>query len=274
MTGKVFLNKDFDKELNKIQELCKGYSRKFYIHGYSTDVSFFSNSLQDFVFIDLKDLLKPQNINVVTDNNEKDFFVLKKLRFNDILDRSVEVLQSLKGFKLVVDDHPYMGKGDMSWSYFLWSFFDRSLLGYPHIYAFQTALKKSMPALDELALKVSSKSDTTLKTIYEEDIITEKIELTSEVKKEYSALKTELFKKYNSALLIIRELRMFLKNKNSQMNRGFDLLKFSRIHEQYLKGCKVLVISDAKVDVYLEKKFWEYIKGVNLFVSTLWNTHN
>jgi hypothetical protein len=272
VNGEVFFSNDYFQEVGKIKNLLKGYLRKIYVYGYSTDVSPFIQTFPDFVFVKLEDLLVPKNIKIITDNSENDFFVIKKMRFNDIMDRNIEILQSLKGYKLVVDDHPFLGKGEVSWSYFLWSFFDRSLLGYPHYYAFQTALKKAFVDCSKIALKVCLKSETIIKKVFEEDIITERFILNSETMNRYFLLKKELFEKWDSSGRIIRGLKSFINQQEPRLKvAGFDLTRFSRIYDQYQKGCRKLVLSDASIDLYLEKAFWEYVKNVNLFMETLWN---
>jgi hypothetical protein len=184
------------------------------------------------------------------------------------MDRNIEKLQMVNGFKLVVDNHPFMGKSEIYWSYFLWSFFDRSLLGYPHCYAFRTALKKSSVDCQSLALKVLSKTETTIEKIFKDDIIVQRFSL--DIDNEYLNLKEKLFNTENSSRRIIKELKRFVNKRCPDLRKGFDLITFSRIFEQYQKGLRILALSNQKIDDYLNNEFWAYIKNVNTFTETLW----
>lgn len=273
MNGKVLFTNDLDYEVNKIQSGSQGCGRKFYI--YSTplvDLKKLKEKLPEFSFIELKEVLNPENSHLFHENIEQDFFVLKCLRFSRVTDKNVEFLQTaLKGYKLVVDVHPFLEKKDLYWSYFLWSFFDRNLMGYPHAYAFKSATEKREMDLVELSKKVAPGTQTTIHTVFGEDIQIKRIALCEQMHRDYKDLKKALFEKETVPFIIIGKLKRFLKEKIPELSDGFDLLNLGKVYKQYLGGERSLVISDAKVDIYLEKEFWSYIQRVNSFMSAIWD---
>ena len=274
MKGKVIFSNDVSIEVDQINSLSKGYLRKFYIYG-NCSVDEIKIFLPDFLFIKLQDIINPENITVVVNNTAEDFFVIKNLRFSDVMHKGVDRLQLLKGYKLVIDEHPFLGKFEIYWCYFLWSFFDRSLLGYPHCYAFQTFLKNNSVNCSELAKKVSSKTECYIKKIFFNDIVVKKIPVCNDVSKGYQDLKEKLFEQVNTPKAIIKGLKRYLDQQMPELKTGFDLMFPGRIYDQYKKGLRTLIISDQKVDLYLESEFWGYIKNTNLFIETLWNQqHN
>lgn len=276
MNGKVLFTDNIDYETEAILKLSDGYTRKFYVYGsHCKNIEVFRSRLSDFIFFEMNKTLDPANITTFTYNSEKDFFVLKYPRLNDIMDRNIDMHQTvLKGYKLVVEDHPFLGKRDVYWSYFLWSFFDKSLLGYPHCYAFQRA--RNVGGVDPfdcsmLAKKVSSASETSLKEIFKEDIKINRIILQDDLKVKYQEYKKHLFDTETSPVIVIRKLKKFINDRVPLLKGGFDLSYLFRVHDQYLSGERMLNVSDAKVDVYLESEFHKYIHNVNTFIRTLWD---
>jgi hypothetical protein len=270
MEGKVLFTDNFEIELSHIRSLSEHFLKKIYVYGRGAlNVDYFKNKLPEFVFVKLEDVLLPANIYIFIDNADS-FFVLKCLRFSDIMNRNVEKLQLINGYKLVVDNHPFLGKSDICWGYFLWSFFDRSLLGYPHCYAFQTFLKKGLIDYPGLAMKVLDRTETTLEKIFDNDIVVQRYPVSQEIRSGYQLEKKKLFESEDSSKKIIKKLRRFLLDKCPELCDGFDLITFSKIFDQYQRGCRVLKLTDQKVDEYLENEFWTYVNGVNLFMGTLW----
>lgn len=268
--GKVLFTDNVDYEVSKIISLSDAYAQKIYVYGRNTSLVGIQGRLPGFVFVRLEEILKPDNVNIFI-NYENIFFVIKCIRFSDIMDRNVDWLQMAKGYKLVVDTHPFLGKGDVAWCYFLWSFFDRSLLGYPHCYAFQTDLKRNAPDYAALAMKVLPKTETTIEKIFYDDIIVQQYSLAQEIHEEYQIMKKQIFEESNTEREIIKRLKRFVNDKCPDLKKGFDLITFSRIFEQYQKGLRLLTVSDLKVDAFLEMEFWSYVKNVNTFMGTLWN---
>jgi hypothetical protein len=209
-----------------------------------------------------------------TENSPQDFFVLKRIRFNDLMDRDVEMYQTiLKGYKLIIDNHPFLGKAHVFWLYFPWSFFNKSLLGYPHSYAFRDT--KGIDAYNcvTLARKISSATETTMKTIFE-GIETERIALNMATHDSYREVKKNLFETKKHPLEIIKGLKDHINSKEPQLKKGFKLLYLNKVFNQYCGGERHLVLSNTKVDLYLESEFWKYINSVNVFMETLWHiTH-
>lgn len=276
MGGKVILTDNLNYEVDNIIRLSEGYKRKYYIYGSKCkEVETIKGLLQDFNFIPLEKTIDPTNIPMFTDNSTQDFFVLKYPRLNDIMDRNIDMHQTvLKGYKLVIEEHPFLTKKDVYWCYFLWSFFDKGLLGYPHCYAFQRA--KLVNGVDPydcsmLANKVAVASDTSISEIFHNDIIVKRIVLEDSLKSDYQEYKKQLFETESSQIIITRKLKKFVNSKVPELKKGFDLSYLFRVYGQYKSGERVLIVSDAKVDIFLETEFFKYINNVNLFVRTLWD---
>jgi len=275
MNGKVIFTNDIEYELKRIRDISRNFLRKFYVYGSDfKDVSQIQSELHDFIFLGLRETLNPKYLTMFTDNKESDFFVLKYPRLHDIMDRNIEMHQmALKGYKLIIENHPFLSNSDVFWCYFPWSFFNKTLLGYPHAYAFRSA--KTIKGIDPfdcsvLASKVTSASETTIQTIFE-DIKVGRVALDMETHTLYKEKKKELFETETSPKRIIKELKKFVNNRDNRLKRGFNLLNFNRIFNQYCQGERTLVISNSKVDIYLEAEFWKYINSANLFMKTLWN---
>jgi len=271
MKGSVLFTNNIDFEIKKIALISKDSNRKFYIYGNCPFLDNIKHSLPDFIIINLRDILEPQFIEIFINNSESDFFVIKCLRFNDIMHRGVEKLQSLLGYKLVIDNHPFMGKSEVYWSYFLWSFFDRSLLGYPHCYSFLTALKNNSYNIRDVASKVISKTDTDINEIFKKNKIeVKRVLVDKKAEDDYRELKSKLFEEENSHLIIAQKLKRFINQRYPELKNGFDILRLGRVFDQYLKGIRTLIVSNLKVDRYLEDRFWEYINNVNIFMRTIY----
>lgn len=271
MNGKVIFTDDIEYELKRIKEFSKDYVRKFYVYGKEfEDVFLFQTELKDFKFIKLSETMIPKNLTVFMDNTDKDFFVLKYPRLKDIMDRNIEMHQTaLKGYKLIVEIHPFLGNSDVYWCYFPWSFFNKSLLGYPHAYAFMgNRYNMTQHDCTVLASKVASSTETTINKVFE-GLEIERVALDIESHELYKNLKKELFETQTSSKKIIKELKKFVDTRDVRLKGGFNLLNFNRVFYQYCRGERTLVVSDSKVDIYLESKFWEYINNVNLFMKTL-----
>lgn len=274
MSGRVLFTEDCEYELSRILSLSGSFHRKFYVYGEAcADLSFFQDRLTDFVFLSIKDTFDPKYSGMIANNSESDFFVLKRPRINDVMDKNVSVYQDiLRGYKFVVDNHPFLGKKDVYWCYFLWSFFDKSLLGYPHCYAFRGA--KTANGVDPydcsiLAKKVSLATETTLREIFLDDIEVERVVLDDAVKNDYQELKKSLFDTETRPWVIVRKLKKFVNDQVPRLRTGLSLVDQGKVFGQYKNGERNLVVSDAKVDVFLESEFWKYVNNANSFMRAL-----
>jgi len=275
VNGKVIFTSDVQYEILRIRDLSSGFIRKFYVF---IDQKFenlnpFKTELSDFVFVPFSQTRSSPFISMFTDNSPEDFFALKNIRFSDLMNRDIEMYQTiLKGYKLIIDNHPFMGKADVFWSYFPWSFFDKSLLGYPHSYAFRDArAPKGVDPYDcsMLAEKVAPATETTIKEVFS-NIITERVALAIPAHEDYQQLKKSLFDTKTSPYEIIKGLKNFVDSRDARLKKGFKLLYPNKIFNQYCEGERVLVVSNSKVDFYLESLFWKYIRNTNVFMETLW----
>lgn len=276
MNGHVLFTDDLEIECARILEMSHGYKRKFYVYSSPlADLDRIRNSLPGFGFIELKKALFPENSILFHGNSAQDFFVLKCLRFSRITDKNVELFQTgLKGYKLVIDEHPFMEKKDIYWGYFLWSYFGKGLMGYPHCYAFKNATEKKEIDFRDWSGRVSSATSSTIKEVFKGDVQIERIELGEQIHEEYQELKKELFEKETASTVIIGRLKRFLNSKEPRLSDGFNLLNLGKIYRQYKGGERSLVVSDAKVDKYLEGEFWTYVRAVNGFMSSIWDCTN
>lgn len=274
--SKVIFTDRQDVEIHYAREMSVGYKSKFYVYGKNFDgIEAIKEALSDFVFFPLEDTLDPKYGFMFSGNTPSDFFVLKHPRLTNIMNRNVEMHQTvLKGSKLVVDDHPFLGKKDVYWCYFLWSFFDKSVLGYPHSYAFRGA--KIVGGIDPfdcrmLAGKVLPVTSTTIRRIYQDDIKVTRISMDAATKEAYEHEKERLFDIETRPWIIIRKLKTFINTMIPELRDGLSLINVGHVHEQYKKGDRDLIVSDAGVDTFLESEFWNHIRNVNTFMGALWD---
>lgn len=274
MTGAVLFTRDEEYEIDRIRDLSGGYRRKYYVYsGKRTNTEYHRRVLSDFVFFDMKETLYPQHVELFHKNTDRDFFVLKCLHITRIMDRNIDMHQrALSGYKFVIDEHPFLGKRDVHWSYFLWSFFDKSLLGYPHCYSFRDA--KVVEGVDPfdcvaLARKVAGATISTIGCIYQDDIQVERVKLSDSIHQSYQELKRRLFDTETSPRIIVQKLKRFVNGRELSLKRGLNLLDLNRVYSQYKKGERILRVSDAKVDSYLESEFWKHVSNVNSFMEAL-----
>jgi len=275
MNGKVIFTENTEYELDRIKDLSKGYNHKYYVYGEGfKDPFLYQQELSDFVFIPFRQTLSPNFTFLFVENSQSDFFVLKSIRFCDLMDRNVEMYQTvLKGYKLIVDSHPFLGKSSVFWLYFPWSFFNKTLLGYPHSYAF----RDTKPSKQEnpydcsiLAKKIAPATETTMKCTFE-DLKIERIALNRETHDSYQELKKHLFKVKKSPFEIIKSLKDHVNNCEPLLKKGLKLLYPNKTYGQYQEGERRILVSNAKVDLYLESEFLKYACNVNTFMETLWH---
>ena len=279
MSGKVIFTKDLNYEVERARALSIGFLRKFYVYSdYFTEVDKVRSLLPDFLYIPLSETFSPKYSFLLRDNTEKDFIVIKYPRFSDIMNKNIGAYQdTVKGYKLVIDRHPFLEKKDVYWCYFLWSFFDRSLLGYPHCYAFSRAkCHDGIDPLDpkEIASRVYRHTETTINNIYTDDFIINRVILDDVSKGMYQELKAKLFDTETKPSLIVSKLSNFVKSRDSNLRKGLNLVNLGGIYSAYEKGERRIYLSDAKVDEYLEGEFNKHVYSVNVFMSSLWRLCN
>lgn len=249
--------------------------RKIYAHSKSTDVSFQRGALSGFQFLPIEDTLDARNSWLFERNSPADFFVIKNPRVPDIMDRAIAMHQiQLKGQKLVVEEHPFLGKADVFWLYFPYSFIDKLLLGYPHSYAFRDSREPGAFDVARLAGRVRGATRNYLPHIYADDIATIRVALSPDEHREYAELKDRLFETENTPGAIIRKLKAFVDGTYSMTwaaGRGkhLSLLALNRMWGSYKAGIRTRVVSDAKVDLYLASQMDAYIANANGFIQSL-----
>jgi hypothetical protein len=275
----VLFTDSIDEELDEIARLSAGAARCFYIYSpeAESDIGYFRMALPGFIFVPLKETRSPKYAVLFAGNSPDDFFVLKQPRLSNIMDRDIEMHQIiLRGRKLVVDNHPFLGKSDVYWCYFLYSFFDKSLLGYPHSYAFRDA--RTVGNFDPfdprmLARKVASATRSTKPTVFDEPITVHRVCLSPKEKADYAVLKELAFESEASPHRIIRRLKMFVDDLPVMQDSGgerLNLLSLGRVWGQYQRGVRRIVVSDSAVDKYLLSEWEQYHFRANTFLETIY----
>ena len=290
--GYVLFTKKTETELGELEKLVPQFDKVFYIYSkrITNDLDVVKSKYPNFEYMRMKAVTEPNNMQKLKEATKNDLIVIKNPRLGNIMDENVDFLQIVvKGYFFVVDDHPFMGKRKMFWFYFPWSFFDKSLLGYPHSYAFRDAepTENYDPYdPDMLAQKVSSATKIDYKRFFNFEIEEVDYELTIEEHEEYQKLKEKLFEEEKDHRPIIRKLKEFVdktesKQKAVAQNFGHELnieYYVKRLYKKFREGQHLAkyykYVSDAKVDIFLNKRTTKYIENTNKLTEALWRWCN
>lgn len=269
------------EELAEIEARVGTATRRFYVYSdeCAGEMDYFRLMLPDFRFVALKQTCSPQNSDLFVGNGPDDFIVLKKPRLGHIMDRNIEMFQIvLKGRKLVVDDHPFLGKSETFWCYFPYSFFDKSLLGYPHSYAFRDAkIIEGLPNPfdgEYLAACVASATKTYKNILFADEPQTICVTLSKSEHALYRARKDQLFDQEKlGPRQIVRALKNYVDAtptvRSATRCERLNLLDLNRVWKQWKTGVRVRVVSDARVDVFLAGEMDAYFAAANGFLGAL-----
>jgi hypothetical protein len=249
-------------------------ARRLFVHGAGCDVSAQRLMLPGWTFVVFEEAMA--NSWVQTENTERDVFVLHECRPAKIPDRNLGMYQMrCVGQKLVVESHPFCGKGEPWYLYFPYSYVNKQLLGYPHCYSFRDASTEDPYEPLMLARKVASASVTYMQKVFG-PIETISVSLTVEEHAEYGRLKARLFDEQTTPHAVIRGLKKYVDSTasvvgvvNAQPAPMLPLLNLNRVWPLYQAGARVRVVSDAKVDVYLASVFDDYVDRANRFMTEL-----
>lgn len=282
MDSKVLFTDSLDIEIDEAVNLSRGSARRFYVYSKEAagDVDYLRMALPGFVFVALEETCASKNGHIFSGNSPEDFWVIKKPRLSNIMDRNIDMHQiMLKGRRLVVDSHPFLGKAQVFWCYFPYSFFDKSLLGYPHSYAFRDA--KGSAGIDPfdcqmIARKVAHVSTCTKPSAFPEPLEPIQCELSIAEKQRYALLKERLFEEEDSIGKIIRGLRAYTLSCPSAVAMVpakevmLDLVNQNRVWGQYQAGARRYIVTDAAVDTHLEGELQSYVSSANTFFKELY----
>jgi len=208
-------------------------------------------------------------------------FIVDGVYISSIPDRNLGALQRAFGDKIIFENHPFASKSEVYYCYFAYSLVDKTLLGYPHNYAFRDAMANieyDPFNIEMLASHVFEASDVYIQSIFDIDKIQfVQMNLSDKEHKKYQVLKKSLFESEVTAHSIISKLHRFVNNTESMQavcNKHYNLLYPNRIFDQYRKGLHACIYSDAKVDLYLLAEFKKYISNANEFMQHLWGFCN
>jgi hypothetical protein len=174
--------------------------------------------------------------------------------------------------KIVIDEVLFMV--DMWKIYFPYSFFDKTLLGYSHSYAFEAAVRnyendKSLPDPYDpavLAGKIKGSTFINYSRYFLFNLGVEEYKVNAEELAGYERLKNKLFESETSIKRIIAKLHEY----SSSLVFGHNLpLNLSRVYRwKDLKDVMILK-TDLKVDNYLYSEMVKLIEGTNTLASLL-----
>jgi len=267
MNGRVVFTNSIDDMLKEIAISRVNYRYLYYIYSKNDiDTNIMKMLLPEFVFISY-DEIRDRHSDIT--DGDTTLYIVKNMRITKVPDPRLGFLQRSDGYKLVIDNHPFSENGKTYHLYFNYSLIAKSILGYPHCYAFDGAHETEMhrpynPVM--LAEKVKPYTTCYLDEIYN-SIVYQKVLLTDSQMKEYEKLRDYLFDETEDGFhSIIRKLRKYTRQ---FLGKGFSLLNLSNVYRQYQKGVRTSYITDAKVDLYLKSEFERHINDVNTFIRTL-----
>lgn len=274
--GHVVFTDDPVIEISAIRSRAKDASgQKIYAYSKSTNVDRQRAALPDFSFLPIENTLDAAHSGVFERNTPTDFFVIKNPRVPDIMDRAISMHQiQLRGTKLVIEEHPFLGKSDVFWVYFPYSFVDKHLLGYPHSYAFRDSTEPDAFDVVRLAGKVRGVTTNHVPFIFDSDIHTIHVKLSDAEHAEYAKLKDHLFDTEPTPRAIIRKLKAFVDTTYSATwaaggAKHLKMENLNRLWTSYRSGLRTRIVTDAKVDLYLASQMDTYIANVNGFLQAL-----
>ena len=216
--------------------------------------------LPNISFVEYNDVFKS-----IPESNVS-MIVILNLSITKIPDKRLGLLQRHKSKKMVIDNHPFLGTEKQHYVYFPYSIFDKSILGYDHIYEAERYID-----IDYVIERVKPYTRCFLQSIFS-DIEYVQLPLTTSEHEEYVKTKEYLFSTESSPTAIIRKLKKFVNNTITMKSSkpSFNLLNLSNFYTQYQSGLRTVIHSDTKVDLYLTSKLKEYIHSANKFVGELW----
>jgi hypothetical protein len=266
-------NKSFDNIIfvysNK-NELAKSYSK------------FFENYPKNVLIIPFEEYNRIEYASAVEALDfSRTVMIIKDLRFMlKRLDQRLSMLQIKHQCykKIIIDNLPFMTD---PWKfYFPYSFFDKTILGYSHSYAFESALKNFedgkieadpfVPA--EMARKTTPVTFINYKKYFKFEISVKTYNVTKEELSLYEKLKEHLFETEDSIKSVINKLHKF----SAKLMPGHNLpAKLSDVYK-FNNDSAELVINktNLKVDDYLFSEMTKLITLTNDLTENLYKLGN
>lgn len=271
----VLFTSDFSAEISAIRDAAQGRTRKFFVHMRGADVAAHRDALPGFTFVVFEETTNPGNSYIQTGSTEGDLFVLYNTRPAKIPDRNFGTYQSrTKGLKLAIHDHPFCGRATTFSAYFPFSYVDKSLLGFPHVYAAETAHNRKPLDPVEMAHRVAPAATTTMRKAFGKPQVV-RVALTDEEKGGYDALREQVFAdKKMTPRLATRALKKYVDGTatmKSALAEGpvLPILDQNRVWAVWKKGVRRVVVSDAKVDETLLTELKACMASANAFLGEL-----
>lgn len=282
-SGFVIFSNDLEYEFNILgryfasdpvpENIIFVYSRKNDVSGVFSERLAGLN--KKVLVVPFEDYNKIENASLIESlDMSRTVMVIKDLRFMlKRLDERLSMMQIKHSCykKIVIDAMPFVVN---PWKfYFPYSFFDKSLLGYSHSYAFEAAIRnyEEDPTLDDpvdpvvLAGKVYPVTFINYRKFFNFSLSFDVYRITESELLGYEKLKKELFDGENSIKKIIGRLHAYA----SSMVVGYNVpLKLDRVYEWC--GDVVIRRTNLKVDDYLCSEMNKLIGGMNILVAGLY----
>lgn len=271
----VLFTNDLTAEISAIRDAAEGRARKFFVHMRAADVAAHRDALPDFTFVVFEETTNPANSYIQTGSTDGDLFVLYNTCPARVPDRNLGTYQSrTRGVKLAIHDHPFCGRSTPFSAYFPFSYVDKSLLGFPHVYAAETAHNRQPLDPVEMARLVAPAATTTMRKVFGKPQVV-RVALTADERAGYEALRERLFADPTmTPRLATRALKRFVDGTASMkaaLAEGpfLPLLEQNKVWAAWKKGVRRVVVSDAKVDETLHAELKAYMAAANAFVGEL-----
>lgn len=206
----------------------------------------------------------------------KTVMIIKDLRFMlKRLDERLSMMQIKHTCykKIVIDRVPFVV--DMWKLYFPYSFFDKTLLGYSHSYAYEASIRnyEDDPTLPDpcdavdLSLKIKQATFINYFRFFDFDLVYETHKVTEDQRRRYEELKGNLFETENSIKSIISKLHKYAKS----LVLGYNVpVKLNDLYDWVGCGTKTIYRTDLKVDDYLCRQIDRLVSFTNTLVSELY----
>lgn len=175
--------------------------------------------------------------------------------------------------KIIIDRYPYVVA---PWKYYYpFSFFNKSLLGYSHSYAFEAALSNYFEGRIEeypcdpkdMAQKTYACTFTSYKKLFNFRLEVEEYKVSDSERKEYERYRDSLFESEKSIFRVISLLHKYAASLMPGYNLPLSLRSlYKKTDKETLQVCR----TDLKIDDYLYSEMVKLINDSNTLVAELY----